>query len=100
MPASSRGCRSAKHSKLPIRGRRAFHQRRAKPVQQKQETRGRKCYECPATNVVPQEIAVDQIESQQAQERNRRSYAFFPPGDNHSDHYADWKEKKPSPFVG
>ena len=70
-----------------------------KPVQQKQETRGSKRYECPASNVVPQEITIDQIESHQAQERNRRTEALLPPGDDHSDHYAGWKEKKPSPFV-
>src|SRR5688572_8860785 len=75
-------------------------QRRAEPVQQKQKTGRRKCDECPAANVVPQEVAVDQIESQQAQERNRRSQGFFPPGDHHSDYYADWKEKKSGPFIG
>ena len=70
------------------------------PVHQKQETGGGKRYERPASNVVPQEITIDQIESQQAQERNRRTQTLLPPGDDHSDHYAGWKEKKPRPLVG
>ena len=78
----------------------AFTSVAQKPVQQKQETWRGKRYECPASNVVPQEITIDQIESQQAQERNRRTQALLPPGDDHSDHYAGWKEKKSSPLVG